>query len=67
MWRRCRVVNVSGSHTPWVLDVTLAATDTGTHLTMELHYGGSMGAGLFQRLLEDEIESSKETLRTLVE
>jgi len=55
------------SHSPWVLDVTLGATDTGTRLTMGLHYGGSMGAGLFQRLLEDEIESSKETLRTLVE
>jgi hypothetical protein len=34
---------------------------------MGLHYGGSFGAGLFERLLADEIEASKQTLRSLVE
>ena len=34
---------------------------------MQLHYGGTFGAGLFERLLEDEIENSKESLRALVE
>lgn len=55
------------SHSPWVLDAALEPTETGTRLTMGLHYGGSFGAGLFERLLSDEIESSKETLRSLVE
>lgn len=55
------------SHSPWILDVRLGPIDGGTRLTMSLHYGGSFGAGLFERLLEDEIESSKQTLRSLVE
>lgn len=55
------------SHSPWTLDARLDPTSAGTRLTMQLHYGGSFGAGLFERLLEDEIESSKETLRALVE
>jgi hypothetical protein len=55
------------SHSPWVLDAELESISTGTRLTMGLHYGGSFGAGLFERLLNDEIESSKQTLRSLVE
>ncbi len=55
------------SHSPWILDVSLRPIDAGTRLVMGLHYGGSFGAGLFERLLEDEIESSKQTLRALVE
>lgn len=55
------------SHSPWVLDAQLESLATGTRLTMGLHYGGSFGAGLFERLLNDEIESSKQTLRSLVE
>ena len=55
------------SHSPWVLDAALEPQAAGTRLTMGLHYGGSFGAGLFERLLTDEIESSKETLRSLVE
>jgi len=55
------------SHSPWVLDAELESIATGTRLTMGLHYGGSFGAGLFERLLNDEIESSKQTLRSLVE
>jgi hypothetical protein len=55
------------SHSPWVLDAQLESVAVGTRLTMGLHYGGSFGAGLFERLLNDEIESSKQTLRSLVE
>jgi hypothetical protein len=55
------------SHSPWVLDAQLEPIAAGTRLTMGLHYGGSFGAGLFERLLNDEIESSKQTLRSLVE
>jgi hypothetical protein len=55
------------SHSSWVLDAQLEAIEIGTRLTMGLHYGGSFGAGLFERLLADEIESSKQTLRSLVQ
>jgi hypothetical protein len=55
------------SHSPWVLDAVLEPSDAGARLTMGLHYGGSLGAGLFERLLSDEIDASKETLRSLVE
>ena len=55
------------SHSPWVLDAVLEPLESGTRLTMGLHYGGSFGAGLFERLLADEIESSKQSLRSLVE
>ncbi|MEX1218632.1 MAG: SRPBCC family protein [Acidimicrobiales bacterium] len=55
------------AHSPWVLDALLEPTKVGTRLTMGLHYGGSFGAGLFERLLADEIETSKQTLRSLVE
>jgi len=55
------------SHSSWVLDAQLEAIEIGTRLTMGLHYGGSFGAGLFERLLADEIESSKHTLRSLVQ
>jgi hypothetical protein len=55
------------SHSSWVLDAQLESIEIGTRLTMGLHYGGSFGAGLFERLLADEIESSKQTLRSLVE
>lgn len=55
------------SHSPWVLDAVIDSTPNGSTLTMGLFYGGSFGAGLFERLLTEEIESSKETLRSLVE
>ncbi len=62
-----RSENDGRSHSPWVLDASLTPIDAGSRLTMQLHYGGTFGAGLFQRLLEDEIENSKESLRALVE
>lgn len=55
------------NHSPWTLDARLDSIGTRARLTMGLHYGGAVGAGVFERLLRDEIESSKETLRTLVE
>lgn len=55
------------SHSLWVLDAVIESSEVGARLTMGLHYGGSFGAGLFERLLADEIEASKETLRSLVE
>lgn len=55
------------SHSPWVLEATVAPIDSGASLTMSLHYGGSLGGGIVERLLRDEIESSRQRLRALVE
>ena len=55
------------THSPWVLDATLVPEGDGSRLTMTLHYGGSFGAGLVERLLADEIERSRIRLRALVE
>lgn len=54
-------------HSPWVLDAVVEPLDGSVRLVMDLHYGGSFGGGLVERLLSDEIESSKEKLRSLVE
>ena len=54
-------------HSPWMLDARIEDTETGSRLTMMLHYGGNFGVGLLERLLTDEIESSKPRLRALVE
>ena len=52
---------------PWVLDARIHVVDIGSRLTMMLHYGGNFGVGLLERLLTDEIESSKPRLLALVE
>lgn len=54
-------------HSPWVLDARIHVVDIGSRLTMMLHYGGNFGVGLLERLLTDEIESSKPRLLALVE
>ena len=54
-------------HSAWVLDATVRPVDEGSRLTMSLHYGGALGGGLVERLLRDEIESSRGRLRALVE
>lgn len=65
------------SHSAWVLDaevVPLGDTDpaTGTshgassRLVMRLHYGGSFGGSILEKMLSDEIEASKPRLLALV-
>ena len=54
-------------HSPWVLDARIEEVETGSRLTMMLHYGGNFGVGLLEKLLRDEIEESKPRLRALVE
>ncbi len=54
-------------HSPWVLDARIEPVESGSRLTMLLHYGGTFGTGLLEKLLRDEIESSKPRLRALVE
>lgn len=53
-------------HAQWTLDVHLTPTGAGSHLTMVLHYGGGFAGGIVERLLADEIESSKARLRSLL-
>jgi hypothetical protein len=50
------------SHSPWVLDAEVEATSAGSRLTMRLHYGGSFGGSLLERMLGDEIEQSRPKL-----
>ena len=64
-------------HSPWVLDARMEVVEdplapdlswpSTTRLSMALHYGGTLGGGLLERLLRDEIDRSKPRLRELVE
>ncbi len=46
-------------HSPWVLEATVVPVgDESTTLEMSLHYGGSFGGSLLEKLLNDEIEAS---------
>ncbi len=49
-------------HSAWVLDATVETTDAGSRVTMRLHYGGSFGGSLLERMLGDEIEQSRPRL-----
>lgn len=50
-------------HAPWVLEAMVEPTASGSRLMMHLHYGGSFGGGLLERMLRDEIEASRPRLR----
>jgi hypothetical protein len=50
------------SHSTWRLDVLVAPVGDGSRLTMQLHYGGSFGGSLLERMLRDEIDRSKPRL-----
>lgn len=58
-------------HSPWVLDATVTPSGAGSgqggsHLRMNLHYGGRLFGPVLERLLRDEIERSRERLLVLV-
>jgi len=54
-------------HSAWVLDAAVEETGAGTSkLTMRLHYGGSFGGSLLERMLRDEIERSRPALLALL-
>jgi hypothetical protein len=56
------------SHSPWLLEATVAEADEGgSRLTMHLHYGGGLWGPLVERLLSDEIERSRPRLLALLE
>ena len=53
-------------HADWVLEGEVT-TDTGaTRLVMRLHYGGSFGGSMLERLLGDAIDRSRPALLALV-
>ena len=55
------------SHSPWLLEATVAdGDDGGSRLTMHLHYGGGLWGPLVERLLTDEIERSRPRLLALL-
>ena len=54
------------NHSAWVLDARVEPITDGARLVMTLHYGGSFGGNLLERLLSDEIEASKPRLLALV-
>jgi hypothetical protein len=49
-------------HSPWILDAVVSGTEGGSKLQMHLHYGGSFGGAVLERLLRDEIEQSRRRL-----
>lgn len=58
------------SHSDWTLRAdmrTPSPGSTGVHLSMRLHYGGSLWVPLLDRLLADEVERSRPRLVALVE
>jgi hypothetical protein len=51
------------NHSPWVLEAIVSPVDEEiSELEMHLHYGGSFGGGLIEKLLRDEIEASRPRL-----
>jgi carbon monoxide dehydrogenase subunit G len=50
-------------HASWVLDATVEPNGSGSRLTMHLHYGGTFGGRVLERMLVDEIEASRPRLR----
>ncbi|MCB1259877.1 MAG: SRPBCC family protein [Acidimicrobiales bacterium] len=53
-------------HSAWVLDASVHEHPDGSRLEMRLHYGGSFGGVLLERMLRDEIERSKPRLLALL-
>jgi hypothetical protein len=50
------------SHSTWRLDVLVEPVGDGSRLTVQLHYGGTFGGSLLERMLGDEIDRSKPRL-----
>jgi len=54
-------------HATWRLTARVEPTAAGSRLLMDLHYAGSLWVPLLDRLLQGEIESSRQRLRDLFE
>ena len=55
------------SHAPWVLTAEVAPTGSGSRLLMHLHYGGGLWGPVLERLLGDEITTSRQRLLDCLE
>ncbi len=54
-------------HSPWVLEAEVREVGPNeSTLEMSLHYGGSFGGSLIEKLLHDEIEASRPRLAAIV-
>lgn len=54
-------------HSPWILDAMVTPVgDDESVLEMHLHYGGSFGGAVIEKLLSEEIEASKPRLAARV-
>lgn len=49
-------------HAAWVLDAQIAPTAGGSHLTMELHYDGSLWGPIVEAVLRQQIEAARPNL-----
>jgi hypothetical protein len=54
-------------HSSWVLAADVAATASGSRLTMRMHYGGRLWMPALDRLLADAIERSRPRLLACLE
>ena len=54
-------------HSPWVLEAVVTALGSGSMLTMNLHYGGSLWTGgLVERALTDQIINGRQRLLAIL-
>ncbi len=61
-----RVEHDGRSHSPWVLDVTVADHAAGSRLEMRLHYGGALWTGgVMEKVLAEQIVAGRERLLEL--
>ncbi|WP_334144881.1 SRPBCC family protein [Rhabdothermincola sp.] len=49
-------------HAAWVLEARVAADGAVSRLEMDLHYGGSFGGSVLERLLSEEIDQGRSRL-----
>jgi len=54
------------THADWVLEGRVSTASGATRLEMRLHYGGSFGGSVLERLLGDAIDRSRPALLALV-
>ena len=55
-------------HSPWVMRVSLSPSATGTNVTIDLSYGGSLWtAGILDRVLASQVDAGKTGLVRVVQ
>ena len=50
------------NHSAWILEGRVVTAEAGSRLVMRLHYGGSFGGSVLERLLRDAIDRSRPVL-----